>query len=628
MCGIAGTVGLADRDIVKLMIEAIAHRGPDDQGIYLDSANQVALGHRRLSIIDLSAAGHQPMSYGDGRYWITFNGEIYNYQEIRLILEQHNHRFKSTTDTEVILAAYAEWGSACVEHLRGMFAFAIYDSGSHPDDAHLFLARDRFGIKPLYYAQINGVFLFASELKALRASGLISAQVDHQAIWDYLSLGSVPQPRTIFADVKALLPGHVMLLKHGNEIKTYRYWDIATNSEQNFPKANITDRVTAAQQLRHLLEESTRLHLIADVPVGAFLSGGIDSTAVVGLMSQYVSHPIKTYSIGFESQHSHLSELKWAKLASERFQTDHTEVIVTADEVAREYDNLICAIDQPSIDGTNSYFVSKATRTGVTVALSGLGGDELFAGYPHFRRLKLANQLNQLFQLVGNPGKKLALNLLPSKYFTFRQLKKFIGESPLAWHTTIRSLADEEYKQKITSHTLQERCEMIPLSDFYKRILKTNLDVVAQMSYVELNGYMVNTLLRDVDAMSMAAALEVRPLLLDHVLAEFAFAQCSEFKLTGTTGKSLLIDALRDLIPEPIIKRPKMGFQMPLWDWLTGSLLDRAKAAFKSHSARKLFKEDFITTAIADLETSGIPKANLWGYVLMLEWLDLHKCEI
>lgn len=624
MCGITGTLGIADEALVKAMTDAIAHRGPDDWGVYVDEVGQVALGQRRLSIIDLSAAGHQPMSYGNGRYWITFNGEIYNFLALRSELEHLGYRFISSTDTEVLLAGYVEWGESCLERLRGMFAFAIYDHGVHPDQARLFLARDRFGIKPLYYAEVDGIFLFASELKGLLAGGLISRQVDYQAIWDYLSLGSIPQPRTILADVKALLPGHAAIVNSNKEVKIYRYWDIAEQATKNFPEASYLNRAAASKELRHLLEEATRLHLMADVPVGAFLSGGIDSTAVVGLMSQYVSQPIKTYSIGFESQYDWLSELKWAKMAAERFHTDHTEVIITGDEVAREYDNLIQAIDQPSLDGTNTYFVSKATRKGVTVSLSGLGGDELFAGYRHFRSFKQANQLQALMKFGGNLSRRTLLRVVPQKYSS---LKKFFAESSLAWYATIRSLADEEQKRQIISHHFNN-AKFHPITKFYEQLVRPELDPISQVSYVELNGYMANTLLRDSDVMSMSHALEVRPVLLDHVLAEFSFALSPQLKLKGRDNKVVMVDALRDILPEPIVKRPKMGFEMPLAEWLRGSLRDRARAALNSSMASKLFNSNFLSESKLHLEQPQGRAVRLWAYVLLMEWLQSHKCDL
>lgn len=626
MCGISGTIGLADRRVIEAMTEAIAHRGPDDHGVLIDEPGQIALGHRRLSIIDLSAAGHQPMTYRNDRYWIVLNGEIYNFIEIRSELEERGHTFRSTSDTEVLLAAYAEWGAACLERLRGMFAFAIYDRGSEAvGGSHIFLARDRFGIKPLYYAKVNDVFVFASEIKALLASGLISRRIDNRAVWDYLSLGSIPQPRTILSDVKALLPGHAMTIDSVGEIKTFPYWDIATNASKSFPDVGTMDKKEASTELRRLLDEATRLHMIADVPIGAFLSGGIDSTSVVGLMDQYVSRPIKTYSVGFESRHAQLNECEWARVAAERFRSDHTEVIVTGDEIAVGYDKLVWAIDQPSLDGTNTYLVSKAARTGVTVALSGIGGDELFAGYPHFQRFVQAAKWKGSDSFLSKRVKGSVLWALPNRYVPDKQ---FLTLDPLARHTSIRSLATEGDKQHIANKSFRYECSERQLSDMYAGLMRPALDPVSQTSYVEVKGYLANTLLRDADAMSMAHALEVRPVMLDHVLAEFIFALPPEFKVKGAATKVLLTDALSDILPEQITKRPKMGFEMPLFDWLAGPLYERALAALSSRRAASIFSSEFIIESKRNLKSATGRHVRLWGYVMLIEWLNYHQCEV
>jgi len=620
MCGISGTFGLADESVIHAMTEAMAHRGPDDQGIYLDPAGKVALGHRRLSIIDLSAAGHQPMSYDNERYWITYNGEIYNYREIRADLENRGHRFNSATDTEVILAAYAQWGASCLDRLRGMFAFAIWDS--HQQE--LFLARDRFGIKPLLYAQSGDIFLFASEIKALLASGLVSRQVDRQAIWDYLSFGSIPQPRTILTQVKFLLPGHYMYVRQGS-VTTHRYWDIVERTQLQRAQLKHLPYKDAVIELRRRLEEATRYHLIADVPVGAFLSGGIDSSAVVGLMSQLVNRPIKTYSIGFETEYDHLSELKWAKIAAEHFGTDHTEVIVTAQDIKQAFDHLIQAIDQPSIDGTNTYLVSQATRQGVTVSLSGLGGDELLAGYPQFRSFARSSVIAPQGINIFKRELSYVSQFLPGRW-RFR-LDTLIA-SPIERLTPVRLLMSETEKRMVVNQEFQRSFRPQAASERYRPLLRPELDPVTQVSYVELCGYMRDTLLRDIDAMSMAHALEVRPVFLDHVLAEFIFSLPSMYKLNGKTTKRIFRDALRDLLPSEIISRPKMGFELPLFDWLAGPLKERANAALDSSYAKALFKSDFLSEARAAL-ASGQRRGNrLWAYVVLLEWLRFHDCEV
>lgn len=615
MCGIFGVIGEADQAMLQAMNTAVAHRGPDDHDFYMVPEEGVWLGHRRLSIIDLSAAGKQPMRYGS--LLITYNGEVYNYLEIREELEGLGHQFTNGTDTQVIMAAYQEWGPASLNRLRGMFAFAIYDEATQTT----FLARDRFGIKPLYYAEVPSAFLFASELKAFLATNLVPRQIDHQALWDFLSLGSVPQPRTILRDVKSLPPGSYMLLKQGQITESAIYWDIAEQAQANYTQVSSLSWEAAVLQTRQLLDEATRYHLIADVPVGAFLSGGIDSTAVVGLMSQYVREPIKTFSIGFaDPRYDDINELKWAKLAAERFGTDHTEVLLTDEDVAQAYDKLITAIDQPSLDGTNSFFVSQVTSQSVKVALSGLGGDELFAGYPQFLHFKKAANL-ALPQIAG-AVRSVPIRALPDG---IRQPVQ-IAMMPTAaqQQTLVRNLADQREKQQMTQPGINAQ----PLAQLYDRWLQPNMDPVTQLSYIELLGYMANTLLRDTDAMSMAHSLEVRPVLLDHKLAEFAFALPSNYKVNGQSTKKILLAALEDIVPTEIANRPKRGFAMPLSRWLTTSLKGRALDAFSSEQASAIFSSNFIQKTQKQLGTQVSVHPRLWAYVMLLNWLEAYGCSV
>ncbi len=620
MCGIAGVLGLADRSLIARMVAAQAHRGPDDEGIYLDETNQVALGHRRLAIIDPSSAGHQPMSYANGRYWIIHNGEVYNFADIRAELEKLGHSFHSNTDTEVILAAYAQWGEQCLQRFRGMFAFAIWDS----QQQNLFLARDRFGIKPLYYAQVNGVFLFASELKGMLASGLVERRLDAEAIWLYLSLSSVPPPHTMLAQVKALLPGHWMRVRD-NHVEIQQYWDLERPPDDESLVARMAPQ-EIERELRRLLDESTRLRMIADVPVGAFLSGGIDSTAVVGLMSQYVSQPLKTYSIGFEGRGRRLSELPWAKVASERFGTDHHEIIVNGEDVAREFGRLIEAIDQPSGDGVNTYFVSKHARTGVTVALSGLGGDELFAGYPYFRWFQQIERLPETTLRLVAPAARIMQSVGPRRW---RKLAHFVAAGDLgARHATTRCLYDEREKQALLAPPLFSDQRMPSLADFYRGYLHSDLDVVARTSYVETSTYMTPTLLRDTDAMSMAYALEVRVPLLDHKFAEFAFAIPPNLKLDGRQTKAILVRSLRDLLPEATVTRRKMGFEFPLGDWLAGPLQERVMAVLTSAEAQQLFRPRAIERMLQQAQSGQGLYARVWVPLVLAAWMQRHRCGL
>ena len=624
MCGIAGALGPGAAEALPGMLREIVHRGPDDEGTFADPARQVALAHRRLSIVDPSPAGHQPMAGAGGRLRMVYNGMVYNFAALRAELEALGDTFRSHSDTEVILAGYARWGAGVLPRLHGMFALAIWDA----EAGELFLARDRFGIKPLYWTRTPaGAFAFASELAALLAGGVVSRRVDPQAVWEFLSYGAVAQPRTILADARALPAGHWMRVRAGEAPRTERWWDVEEATRARRGELAAIGYGEAVEGVRGRLREATRKHLVADVPVGAFLSGGIDSTAVVGLMSELVSHPIRTFAVGFEDRHAALSELKWARLAAERFGTEHAEVIVTAADAAASWDALVEAWDQPSLDGTNTWFVSRAARREVTVSLSGLGGDELFAGYPHFRRYALGSRLAP----AGAPGLGAALGplgaALPGRW---RADLQAIAARPAERLASVRRLMTEEEKGRAASPALR-RAAVRPPAERLRGLVRAGLDPVQQVSYVEAAGYLRDTLLRDADAMSMAHALEVRPVLLDHELAEYAFALPGRFKLRGKQTKRVLVDALGALLPDEIVHRRKMGFELPLNDWLGTTLRERARALLHSRSAEAVFSGDFLAGARAELDAlaEGAPRPpRLWAHVVLLAYLERHGLEL
>ena len=624
MCGIAGVVGPGARAALPAMLREIAHRGPDDEGTFHDDARGVALAHRRLSIIDPSPAGHQPMGRDGGRLQMVYNGEVYNFAEIRAELEQAGYAFASHTDSEVILAGYARWGEGVLPRLRGMFAFAVWDA----ERGELFLARDRFGIKPLYWARTaEGAFAFASELGSLLAGGVVPRRMDPQAVWEFLSYGAVPQPRTILADAQALPAGHWMRVR-GGEVTTGRWWDLEEATRERRRALARIPYDEAVRGVAERLREATRLHLIADVPVGAFLSGGIDSTAVVGLMSELVRTPIRTFAVGFEARHAALSELAWARTAAERFGTEHAEVIVTAADAAESFDALIDAWDQPSLDGANTWFVSRAARREVAVSLSGLGGDELFAGYPHFRRFALGSRLAP----AGAPGLGAALGgigqVIPGRW---RADLQAVAARPVERLASVRRLMTEDQKAAILAPGFLARGGREAPAERLRALVRPGLDPVQQVSYVEAGGYLRDTLLRDADAMSMAHALEVRPVLLDHELAEYAFALPARFKLGGRTPKRALVDALRGVLPDEIVRRRKMGFELPLNHWLGTTLRDRARGLLDGAPARALFAEGFLRGAREELDAlaaGGPPRPpRLWAYVVLLAWMERHGVE-
>jgi asparagine synthase (glutamine-hydrolysing) len=613
MCGIAGTIGCADPAVIAAMTASLQHRGPDDGGTYADPGGAFAFGHRRLAIIDLSPAGRQPMSWAEGRFWITYNGEIYNYRELRKELEGRGCAFHTHTDTEVLLAAYATWGEDCLPRLRGMFAFAIADTATR----RVFLARDRFGVKPLLYAESPGCLLFASELRAFAAAGRGARQVDHEAVWHYLSLGSIPPPRTILQGVHSLLPGHALTIGFdARQVRLWRWWDIATAAAAHRDTVARLDFAAAARALREHLEEATRYHLVADVPVGAFLSGGVDSAAMVALMRQHVTEPIRTFTVAFGGQHHDLSEAAPAARTAHALGTQHQEVTISAAEAAVSFDALLDALDQPSLDGANTWFVSRAAAAHVKVVLTGLGGDELFAGYLHFRRHQLAARLRAACGPV--PALLAPLRLLPERCRHNLMLPALDEPERLG---TLRCLLPPSEKRRIVDPTFAATVAQDPP----EALLGPNaagLDTISRLSQVELEGYMARTLLRDGDVMSMAHGLESRPILLDHELAAFAFALPTSYKLRQGQGKAIFHAALAGLLPADVAQRPKRGFELPLLRWLSGPLLERARGALSSAAAQALFRPGFLADARARLPAPQPRDARLWSYVVLCAWLE------
>jgi asparagine synthase (glutamine-hydrolysing) len=613
-------------DAVKRMVAAMAHRGPDDCGVQLYQDQQAVLGHCRLSIIDVSQLAHQPMSYAQGRYWISFNGEIYNYRELRQELEQKGHSFHSGSDTEVLLAAYTEWGEACIKKLRGMFAFALLDRNAHkPNETRVLLARDRLGIKPLYFARKGAAIVFASELKALMASRLVGRSLDRRALWNFLSLGSVPQPSTILRNVMMLPPGHLMRVSVSLEYETERYWSLRSESRRAYPDFRQITAHEASDELRRLLNEAVRYHMIADVPIAAFLSGGIDSSTITGLMAIAAGQRVSTFTVGFDSAEADRDERHWARMAAAHFSTDHHEVVITPDDVARAFDGLVHAIDQPSLDGTNTYLVSRAAARSFKAALSGIGGDELFAGYPHFRKFAHLDTKDRWLKWVSPPMRKRLLQLLPMRFVPDREM--FLKDRN-ARYLTLRLLCKDDVKERQVAPGFLANDERTGLERVYEDWLTPELDVVSETTHVELSGYLANTLLRDSDAVAMANSLEVRPVFLDHPLVEFAFAIPPRLKIGGRINKPVLVNAVRDLLPTELIERPKLGFEMPLLRWMMSSLQDRSLAAFSSSIARKIFSAPFLLQTTRQIKDGTCTSVQLWAIFILIEWLVAYEVDV
>jgi asparagine synthase (glutamine-hydrolysing) len=570
MCGIAGFVDAGARldaeeraSLVARMCEVIAHRGPDEQGT--EVVGTAALGMRRLSIIDL-AGGHQPMSGCDARITLVFNGEIYNFRELQRELEARGHRFKTHSDTETIAHAYEEYGSACVDHLRGMFAFAIWDERTRV----LFIARDRAGKKPLYYSHTpSGALVFGSELKSLLLHPEVTRTTNLDALDAYLSFGYVPDPLSIFENVHKLPPGHKLTFD-GARVGVEQYWDFPFERD-----AKPRREEEYVEELRELLDEAVRIRLVADVPLGAFLSGGVDSSAVVGLMARHTDRPVKTFSIGFREDS--FDELKYARIAARHFATDHHEFIVTPD-ICRIVDDLVWHFDEPFADSSAipTHAVSRLAREHVKVVLSGDGGDELFAGYTRY----VVDRRRSLFDRVPRTVREgLMIPLSRSlphgawgRNYLYANAQDAVGRyvNSLAVFTPLnkRALYSPEFRRALAGRadafeSFREIAARAPAND-----------PLAAMLYLDSKTYLPGDILTKVDRMSMAVSLEARVPLLDHKLMEFAARLPSAMKMRGLETKHLFKRAVRGLVPDEILDREKQGFGVPVNRWINEELRD------------------------------------------------------
>lgn len=579
MCGICGKLDFTgmgvNRRLLEVMTARLAHRGPDDAGFYLGRANETAcgLGHRRLSIIDLSEAGHQPMKNEDGKLWLVFNGEIYNFRPLRAELEERGHRFSSRTDGEVILHLFEEEGTAAFGRLRGMFALALWSETSET----LFLARDPLGIKPLVYCANGGSFLFASEIKALLADPAVGKEIDPKALGLYLRLNYIPAPWTIFKNIRKLPPAHHLTIRKGF-IKIERYWDLPPTVPD---VGNGKDGFTAAKEaLRAILTEVVQGHLIADVPVGAFLSGGIDSSVVVALMAQNSPTPVKTYTIGYGDMAMY-DERVYAREVAAMYGTDHHEIVLSGRDVIDTVPAVLAAFDDPFGDSSAvpTYIVARETGRDVKVALSGEGGDELFAGYRLYRGERLQRLYRLLPRFFREGLTELLLSVLPETregYITehLRRLKKFLRgasketlpERFLAWNEIF---GPTELSSLLQPHF---RTDAPTLALFAAALRHRDDDPINQMLYTDLTTSLPGDMLWKVDMMSMVQSLEVRVPLLDSRICEMAFSLPGNWKLKGNRGKYIFIEAFKDLLPPSLHNRPKWGFEIPIARWLKTDL--------------------------------------------------------
>lgn len=623
MCGITGKVSFTaekvSRETLEHMNEAIRHRGPDDGGIYIAPNEQVGLGHCRLSIIDLSPLGHQPMRYLD-RYELVFNGEIYNFQEKRALLEKEGYKFQSQSDSEVILALYDKYKEKCLDHLRGMFALAIYDE----QEQTLFCARDRVGKKPFKYFFDGNVFLFASELKAILTQPEYTKEIDYEAIHHYLTLQYVPAPLTGFKGIKKLEPAHYLKLNlQTKELEKGCYWKLDYSKKFHLPETEWKKRILEK------LDEAVHLRMIADVPIGAFLSGGIDSSAVVALMSRQSSQPIKTFSIGFKE--AKWNELEYARQIANKFNTDHTEFIVEPKAIeilpllTRHY-------EEPYADPSAlpTYYLSKLTREHVTVALNGDGGDENFAGYGRYSILRFSLGCENLgLHWLLLPFLKGLYRLFPSQLTD--RIVRFIESLQEDYRTrSLRYTSFFTTTQKNTLYT-QHFQESIQNQDTYNLFKEKFTESgtpnkTEQLLYTDFKTYLPDDLLVKVDIASMAVALEGRSPFLDHEFLELTAQIPFSLKLKGfNTKKYILKETLRGHIPDEILFRPKMGFNVPLDTWFREELKTYAiNTLVNGYLIKKgLFKKQAIERLLKDhQEKKGNYGNHIWALLTLELWFE------
>ena len=564
MCGIFGFVGRRSRAEtidLDIALKSLHHRGPDDRGTYFGVAKTdrdlaCAFAHTRLAIIDLSPAGHQPMTTDDGRYTIVYNGEVYNFRDIRQELEQFGHRFRSNCDTEVVLKSYAQWGSDCVSRLRGMFAFAIWDE----ERGSLFMARDRLGVKPLYYTQTPSGFAFASEVRVLMKCDLADRRISHEGLTSYLAFGSAYEPFTIVDGVMALPPGSQCTID-GRGAHSEIYWNTDEGRTQKAP-----------EDLSQLIESAVSSELEADVPIGIFLSGGIDSTAVLSIAAARAKTPVHTFTMTFDEKR--YNEETFASQVAATYGSNHSQVHLSADSALSELDNVFNGLDQPSADGVNTYFVAKAARSsGLTVALSGVGGDEVFAGYGNFRSFRSMLAVSRLAapvkRVLPRPGSSIPFSKNSTRRKKAFAVLRAAGDATRTY-AALRSMFDDAQVS-----FLQHPAARNGSTGFGALTVPNDAtDKINFLSKLELTNYVRNTLLRDTDAMSMAHSLEVRVPFLDHLLLETVLGIPGRRKLASSVNKPLLVAAIPSL-PRNIATRRKMGFLLPLEEWLRGAFKNR-----------------------------------------------------
>lgn len=624
VCGIAGFVGPGPEKlpVIRAMTSVLEHRGPDDEGYFCNE--HVALGFRRLAIIDLKT-GHQPMSTPDQTFWIVFNGEVYNYRELRRELEMAGSVFRTESDTEVVLESYRRWGAACLSRFNGMFALAIWNQAEQA----LFLARDRLGVKPLYYTQHRDTILFASEIKALLQHPEVERQVDLTAVDSYMSFLWTPEPKTAFRGILKLESGHYAEWKNGTLVKR-QYWNVSFDPDTTMRPAQWIDEVQERLRL------SVKSRMISDVPLGAFLSGGVDSTTITHLMCSFTGRQISTYTIGFSDedlkQDVIRSDVYFARLASQHMNVDYNEIIVNP-KILDLLPKLIWHMDEPVADpaAVTTFLVCQASRNKLTVLLSGVGGDEIFAGYPRFLAMKVAETYRRLPQWARAQFATKIISKLPAGTFrTFRDAKKFVRSADLPFqerYLGYRTYFSETDKAELYHRDFAEALRSQhsqPLLEHERSFAEASgWDFLSQLLYVDLKTFLPCLNLMYTDKMSMAASVEVREPFLDYQLVELAARMPSSLKLKGLTRKFALKKVAERLIPRQIVYRRKAGFGAPIRAWLTGPLRELVLDVFSESTIKKrgYFNSASCQRLLREQETGQEYNANhLWQFLTLELW--------
>jgi len=602
----------------------MVHRGPDSDGFYADG--EIAMGMRRLKIIDLDT-GDQPIHNEDKTVWVVFNGEIYNFKELRRDLIQRGHSFYTQSDTEVIAHLYEEYGDDCVKFLRGMFAFCLWEG----EAKRLLLARDRIGIKPLYYSLNNGQLVFASEIKPILESKEASSQINFTALDYYLTFLYIPAPLTIYEGINKLLPGHILVFQNG-KVEISSYWELNPNVER------FKDDKGPIFEIRQLLNEAVKLEMVSDVPLGALLSGGLDSSCIVGMMSKLVNEPIKTFSVGFEEKYSSYDELEYSRQVAKLFNCEHREFIIKPD-IRQTIQQVMNFMDEPFADSSAilNFLICKEARQFVTVALSGIGGDEVFGGYPRYQGAMSAANFQKL-PLFLRRGLKGLANFIPESRKSGNsggRLKRYLSSAPLSFeekYVSWISYFNAVNKNKLYSGEFKSRLQDKPRYIHFDYLTDSfGQDLASRANYLDMRTYLPDDLLIMADRMSMANSLELRVPLCDFHLIEYVYAMPFDIKLKGFRLKGLFREVLNDLLPQNIINKRKQGFMVPLADWLRNDLKGFVREVLDENNVRKrgLFNPAEVKKIVEDhFKGRRVNTHQIWALFILELWLNQFNPKI